>query len=64
MGTQEELRNLRFLVAWTQHEGSGLGITWAETGELNLDDLQWLFHRVNLQREEEASAIRNARGSK
>lgn len=48
-------------VLWTQHGGSGLGITWDEAWELEWDMLTALIEEVNARRAGEASALRRAR---
>jgi hypothetical protein len=52
-------------VLWTQHGGSGLGITWDEAWELEWDTLIELIEEVNRRRSAESEALRRAhRGSR
>lgn len=46
---------------WTQHGGSGLGITWAEAWDLDWDELVTLIEVINERRQAETDAIRKAR---
>ena len=41
-----------------QHGGSGLGMTWAESGELYVDELDQILELIRGRRESEARAIK------
>lgn len=45
---------------WTQHGGSGLGMTFADCEEIDLADAYDLFRRADERRTKEADAIREA----
>ena len=48
----------RFAIAWSQHGGSGLGVTWHETLDLDVIERDWLLERIDRQRRNEARALR------
>ena len=43
---------------WTEHGGSGLGLSYGETEELDVVAIAWLFARLREQRKKEADAIK------
>jgi hypothetical protein len=49
-----------FQLAWHQHGGSGLGISWREALEMTTADRDWLLERIGAQREREAREIEKA----
>jgi len=53
-------------VLWTQHGGSGLGITWAEAWELEWDELIALIEEIDRRRAAEVKALKaaNAKASR
>jgi hypothetical protein len=53
-----------FVLAWQQHGGSGLGLTWRDALDLDLSDRNWLIERVLKQRRREAQEIKKAAGSR
>jgi hypothetical protein len=50
-----------FRLCYTQHGGSGLGLTFSDVQEMPLADVQWYIERLEEARRDESSAIRNAR---
>lgn len=63
---QEELLARVVDVLWTQHGGSGLGITWAEAWELEWDELIALIEEIDRRRAAEVKALKaaNAKASR
>jgi len=49
---------------WTQHGGSGLGISWRDAWSLEWDELLELQEEIGHRRSAEASAIKAARSRK
>ena len=49
-----------FQLAWHQHGGSGLAISFGDAMELAVADRDWLNERIGTQREREADAIQRA----
>ena len=49
-----------FQLLYTQHGGSGLGLTLAEVMELEMSRIQWLLERLGEQRRKEAREIEQA----
>ena len=49
-----------FQLCWTQHGGSGLGLTLGEALELQVADRGWLLERIGTQRSREAREIEKA----
>lgn len=45
---------------YTQHGGSGLGLTYTECLELDYAQVEWFSERLDAQRSAEARAIRSA----
>jgi hypothetical protein len=52
-----------FMLTWRQHGGSGLGISWSDALELELNDRDWLVERILKQRRREANEIKKAAGA-
>lgn len=50
----------RFELMWTEHGGSGLGLSFAEVGELDCADIPWLINRQREQKKREAEALKKA----
>jgi hypothetical protein len=53
-----------FMLTWCQHGGSGLGLTWSDALDLDLNDRNWLIERVLKQRRREAQEIKKAAGTR
>lgn len=51
-------RAIRFELMWTQHGGSGLGMSAQDVGELDLDDIFWLLDALIERRRKEAQAMK------
>jgi hypothetical protein len=49
-----------FQLAWHQHGGSGLAISYGDALDLTVADRDWLSERIGTQREREANAIERA----
>lgn len=53
-------REAIFALCWSQHGGSGLGLSLSDALELPVSDRDWLVERVDTQRTREAWAIEHA----
>ncbi len=49
-----------FQLLYTQHGGSGLGLSLTEVMELEMDRMRWLLERLGEQRRKEAREIEQA----
>jgi hypothetical protein len=49
---------------WTEHGGSGLGMSWTEAQNLDHADIIDTINRIRMQRRKEAQAIKRARGGR
>jgi hypothetical protein len=49
-----------FQLAWHQHGGSGLAVTYRDALDLPVADRDWLLERIGVQREREAQALERA----
>jgi hypothetical protein len=49
-----------FHLCWTQHGGSGIGLSLGEALELLVTDRDWLLERIGTQRSWEAREIEKA----
>lgn len=49
---------------WTQHGGSGLGMSFADVGELDVSEIFFLANAMLKRRQKEATAMKRAGSSK
>jgi len=53
-------QEIRFELMWTQHGGSGLGMSFAEVNDLDVDEIFWLFTAQRARRTKEGEALKRA----
>lgn len=58
--SEEDLREIKFQLAYIQHGGSGLNFAPSEIDELDFGEAQGWLERLEQERERESEAIRKA----
>jgi hypothetical protein len=56
----DEYREAMFQLCYTQHGGSGLGLTFGDVQEMPLADVRWYLERLGEARRQETDAIKSA----
>lgn len=52
--------DIRFALMWTQHGGSGLGLSYDQVNDLDVVEIAWLASRLLEQRRRESDALKRA----